>query len=422
MDLLLKGAYVFNENGFDKGDVFISDDSAACFSGLSGTRVREIDFSGRFVFPGFTDVHVHLREPGFSYKERIATGTLAASRGGFTTVFAMPNLNPSPDGRAGLDAELAAIAGGALIRVLPYGAITKGSMGKEMADFEAMPDAVAFSDDGKGTAPEVLEEAMLRVKKTGRIICSHCEDASLKGGDHIAQGSPYAKKLGISGISCESEYLQLEKELSAAQKTGCPYHMCHISCRESVELIRKAKARGLDVTCETAPHYIALDYNSVTEDDGRFKMNPPLRSPADRAAIIEGIADGTIDMIATDHAPHSAAEKGKGLAGSAMGVVGLETAFAVCHTALVRTGIISLHRLVELMSISPAKRFGAGSVTVRSGKAADFTVFDVGSRYIINPDDFLSMGKSSPFAGREVYGECLMTVCGGRIVYMKDGL
>ncbi len=418
MDLLLMSAYVFNQNGFDRGDVFISGDSASLFSCQTGKTREVLGFEGCYVFPGFTDVHVHLREPGFSYKETIKTGSAAAARGGFTTVCAMPNLNPSPDGREGLDAELAAIKRDSKIRVLPYGAITKGSRGTEIADLESMPEAVAFTDDGKGTTPEILEAAMLRVKRMGKIICSHCEDVSLKGGDHIAAGSQYAGRLGISGISNESEYMQLERELKVAEKTGCAYHICHISCRESVELIRRAKAHGLDVTCETAPHYIALDYNDIKDDDGRFKMNPPLRSPYDREAILEGIADGTIDMIATDHAPHSADEKERGLTGSAMGVVGLETAFAVCYTALVKTGIVSLHRLVELMSVSPAKRFGIGCRSVENG-AADFTVFDLERKYTVNPADFLSMGRSTPFAGREVWGECVMTVAGGKIVYRK---
>lgn len=418
MDLLLKSAYIFDKNGFERSDVFISDDSASFLSSQTGKTREVLEFEGCYVFPGFTDVHVHLREPGFSYKETIKTGSAAAARGGFTTVCGMPNLNPSPDERAGLDAELAAIKRDSRIHVLPYGAITKGSRGTEIADLEAMPDAVAFTDDGRGTTPEVLEAAMLRAKKMGKIICSHCEDVSLKGGDHIAAGSPYAGKLGIAGISNESEYIQLERELKVAEKTGCAYHMCHISCRESVELIRRAKAHGLDITCETAPHYIALDYNNIKEDDGRFKMNPPLRSPDDREAILEGIADGTIDMIATDHAPHSAEEKGKGLTGSAMGVVGLETAFAVCYTALVKTGIISLHRLVELMSVSPAKRFGIGCRSVENG-AADLTVFDLERKYTVNPADFLSMGRSTPFVGREVFGECIMTVAGGKIVYRK---
>jgi dihydroorotase len=419
MKILLKNARVFDKTGFQSKDVFVSEGIITSPAGRSPDSVLSLD--GLYIFPGLTDVHVHLREPGFSYKETIKTGTAAAARGGFTTVFAMPNLNPPLDGRAGLCAELAAIARGALVRVLPYGTITKGSRGEELADFEDMPEAVAFSDDGRGTPLHMLEAAMHRVKKLGKIICSHCEDVSIKGGDHIAENSPYAKKLMITGISSESEYLQLERELAIAEKTGCPYHVCHVSCRESVELIRRAKARGLDVTCETAPHYFALDYTDIDADDGRYKMNPPLRSPRDRQAIIEGICDGTIDMIASDHAPHSAEEKSRGLLGSAMGVVGLETAFAVSYTALVRTGLISLHRLVELMSINPAKRFRTGAFW-GDGGPADLAVFDLDACHTVNPDNFLSMGKSTPFAGRRVFGECLLTICGGRIVYKKDGL
>ncbi|MGI6167880.1 MAG: dihydroorotase [Eubacteriales bacterium] len=420
MKILLKNARVFDKTGFSVEDVFVSEGIASSPTGQSPDLVFSLD--GLYIFPGLTDVHVHLREPGFSYKETIKTGTAAASRGGFTTVLAMPNLNPPPDGREGLYAGLAAIARGALVRVLPYGTITKGSRGEELSDFEDMPEAVAFSDDGHGTPPHILEAAMQRVKKLGRIICSHCEDVSQKGGDHVAAGSPYAKKLMIPGISNESEYLQLERELYLAEKTGCPYHVCHVSCRESVELIRRAKARGLDVTCETAPHYFALDYTDIDADDGRYKMNPPLRSPRDRQAIIEGICDGTIDMIATDHAPHSRKEKSRGLLGSAMGVVGLETAFTVSYTALVKTGLISLHRLVELMSINPARRFGTGIASLSEGAPADLAVFDLDACYTVNPDDFLSMGKSTPFAGRRVFGECVLTICGGKIVYKKDGL
>ncbi len=419
MKILLKNARVFDRTDFHLEDVFVSEGIISSPAGRRPDVVFALD--GLYVFPGLTDVHVHLREPGFSYKETIKSGTAAAARGGFTTVLAMPNLSPPPDGKAGLDAELSEIARGALVRVLPYGTITKGSRGEELADFGDMPEAVAFSDDGHGTPPAILETAMKRVRKLGKIICSHCEDVTLRGGDHIAAGSPYAIKLMIPGISNESEYLQLERELALAEKTGCPYHVCHVSCRESVELIRHAKSRGLDVTCETAPHYFTLDYTDITTDDGRFKMNPPLRSPHDREAIIEGICDGTIDMIATDHAPHSAEEKSRGLLGSAMGVAGLETAFAVSYTALVRTGLISLHRLVELMSLSPAQRFKTGA-RWGEGAPADLAVFDLDSCYTVNPDDFLSMGKSTPFAGRRVFGECVLTICGGKIVYRKDGL
>ncbi len=409
MKLLLSGAFVFNKNGFDRGDLLISDPA-------SDAPDARIDFSGKYIFPGFTDVHAHLREPGFSYKETVATGSVAAARGGFTTVCTMPNLSPSPDGRAGFDAILEPIRESAKVRVLPYGAITKGGLGFELADFEDMPDALAFTDDGRGTTTDILCKALERASLMGKIICSHCEDTSLKGGDHIAASSPIARTLGIAGITNESEYIQLERELKAVEQTGGSYHVCHISCRQSVELIRRAKARGLDVTCETAPHYFALDYTDIKSDDGRFKMNPPLRSPADREAIIKGLADGTIDMIATDHAPHSAEEKGRGLAGSAMGVVGLETAFAASYTALVRPGIISLHRLVELMSTAPSRRFGIPK------NDADITVFDLERGYIVNPDDFASLGKSTPFEGSELYGECLLTVVGGKIVYRRQDI
>ena len=418
MKLVLKGANVFCADRLKREDVFISDGMIVpAFDPAESCRV--IDFTGKYIFPGFTDVHVHLREPGFSYKETMATGTAAAARGGFTTLCSMPNLNPSPDGREGLAVQLETIAAGARVRALPVGAITRGSRGEELADFEEMPEAVAFSDDGHGTTADILRKAMTRLRPLGKLICSHCEDINLKGGDHIDAHAPFTSRLGIAGISRESEYVQLERELEAVAAVGGRYHMCHLSCRESVELIRRAKAAGLDVSCETAPHYLALDYTSITSDDGRFKMNPPLRSPADREAIIEGLRDGTIDMIATDHAPHSAAEKSRGLIGSAMGVVGLETAFAVCYTLLVKTNIISLPRLVELMSTAPEKRFG---ITIGRGIGfpADITVFDLEKNFTVDPSEFLSLGKSTPFSGKELFGECLMTICNGKIVYERN--
>lgn len=405
MSLLLKNAYVYGIGGFSSGDVLVPGDVVD----------KTLDLSGKYIFPGFTDVHVHLREPGFSYKETIASGTAAAARGGFTTVFAMPNLVPPPDSADNLAVQLDIIERTALVRVLPYGTITEGSCGLRLSDMESMPQAIAFTDDGRGTTPEILEAALRRAGKLGRVICSHCEDVSLKGGDHIAR-SPVARAYGIQGISKESEYVQLGRELDALRRSGGAYHMCHISCEESVELIRNAKREGLNVSCETAPHYIALDWTDIKENDGRFKMNPPLRSPRDREAIIAGLCDGTIDMIATDHAPHSAKEKGGGLEGSLMGVVGLETAFAVCYTSLVKTGIISLDKLIHLMSAAPRERFGLPPCDI----TRDFTVFDLDSTCRAEPESFQSMGRSTPFAGAEVTGECLMTVLGGRIIYMKE--
>ena len=365
------------------------------------------------IVPGLCDVHVHFREPGFSYKETIASGSAAAAHGGYTAVCTMPNLDPVPDSAEHLQVQLDAIKRGAAIKVLPYGAITVGEKGERLADMEAISDKVcAFSDDGKGVQnDEMMREAMTAAKRLGKIIAAHCEDNSLLFGGYI-HGGEYAKAHGHRGISSASEYKQIERDLRLAEETGCAYHVCHISTKESVELIRQAKARGVDVTCETAPHYLVLCDEDMQED-GRFKMNPPLRSREDKKALIEGIKDGTIDMIATDHAPHSAEEKGRGLEKSLMGVVGLETAFPVLYTELVRKNIITLERLVELMSFKPKERFGIDTNN-------DFAVFDISEAYKIDPEDFLSMGRATPFAGREVFGRCLLTVHNGKVVYKAE--
>lgn len=365
------------------------------------------------IVPGLCDVHVHFREPGFSYKETIASGSAAAAHGGYTAVCTMPNLDPVPDSAEHLQVQLDAIKRGAAIKVLPYGAITVGEKGEKLADMEAMSDKVcAFSDDGKGVQnDEMMREAMTAAKRLGKIIAAHCEDNSLLFGGYIHDGE-YARMHGHRGISSASEYKQIERDLRLAEETGCAYHVCHISTKESVELIRQAKARGVDVTCETAPHYLVLCDEDMQED-GRFKMNPPLRSREDKKALIEGIKDGTIDMIATDHAPHSAEEKGRGLEKSLMGVVGLETAFPVLYTELVMKNIITLDRLVELMSFKPKERFGIDTNN-------DFAVFDISEAYKIDPENFLSMGRATPFAGREVFGRCLLTVHNGKVVYKAE--
>lgn len=365
------------------------------------------------IVPGLCDVHVHFREPGFSYKETIASGSAAAAHGGYTAVCTMPNLDPVPDSAEHLQVQLDAIKRGAAIKVLPYGAITVGEKGEKLADMEAMSDKVcAFSDDGKGVQnDEMMREAMTAAKRLGKIIAAHCEDNSLLFGGYIHDGE-YAKAHGHRGISSASEYKQIERDLRLAEETGCAYHVCHISTKESVELIRQAKARGVNVTCETAPHYLVLCDEDMQEY-GRFKMNPPLRSREDKKALIEGIKDGTIDMIATDHAPHSAEEKGRGLEKSLMGVVGLETAFPVLYTELVMKNIITLDRLVELMSFKPKERFGIDTNN-------DFAVFDISEAYKIDPEDFLSMGRATPFAGREVFGRCLLTVHNGKVVYKAE--
>lgn len=362
------------------------------------------------MLPGFCDVHVHFREPGFSYKETILTGSRAAARGGYTTVCTMPNLNPVPDSRENLDIQLKAIKEAGLINVIPYGSITVKEAGEELSDMEAIKDdVVAFSDDGKGIQDEdMMRKAMLKAKELGKIIVAHCEVNDLLHGGYIHDGI-YAKEHGHKGICSESEWKEIERDVRLAKETGCAYHVCHISTKESVDIIRKAKAEGVDVTCETGPHYLVMDENDLQED-GRFKMNPPLRSREDRAALIEGIKDGTIDMIATDHAPHSAEEKSKGLAGSAFGIVGLETAFPLLYTKLVKEGIITLDKLTKLLVFNPMERFG-----IKEGH--DFSIWDLDEKFTVNPDDFVSMGKATPFEGWELYGVNKMTVCNSKVVY-----
>ena len=364
------------------------------------------------VFPGFCDVHVHFREPGFSYKETIKTGSMASAAGGYTAVCTMPNLNPVPDSKEHLYRQLKLIGENAVIHVYPYGAITVAEQGEELADLEGMaPDVIAFSDDGRGVQSEtMMRQAMQRAKALNKMIVAHCEVNSLLHGGYIHDGA-YAAKNGHKGICSASEYEQIARDLKLVEEIGCRYHVCHISAKESVELIRQAKAKGIDVTCETGPHYLVMD-DSDLQEDGRFKMNPPLRSPEDRLALIAGIQDGTIDMIATDHAPHSAEEKVKGLAGSAFGIVGIETAFPVLYTKLVKEGIISLDRLIELLTVNPRKRFGIPC-------GADWTVWDLNANFTVDPQNFISMGKATPFAGWQLSGQCMMTVCNGNVVYKK---
>ncbi|MBE6728426.1 MAG: dihydroorotase [Ruminococcaceae bacterium] len=362
------------------------------------------------VFPGFCDVHVHFREPGFFYKETIKSGSLAAAHGGYTAVCTMPNLNPVPDSAESLKAQTDIIDRDAVIDVYPYGSITVGQRGEELSDFEGMnARAIAFSDDGRGVqSEELMRKAMLKAKALGKIIVAHCEDNSLLHGGYIHKGV-YAEAHGHKGICSESEWGPIERDIKLCKETGCSYHVCHISTKESVELIRKAKQEGVDITCETAPHYLIMDENDLKED-GKYKMNPPLRSKEDRQALIEGIIDGTIDMIATDHAPHSAEEKSKGLKGSAFGIVGLETAFASMYTHLVLTNIITLERLIELLSLNARKRF---NIPLKD----DFTVFELGKKTVVSSENFLSKGKATPFEGMQFYGECVLTVANGKIVY-----
>jgi len=371
-----------------------------------------VNFSDCIILPAFCDVHVHLREPGFFYKETIASGTCAAAHGGYTDVFSMPNLSPVPDCRTSIKEQIDIINRDAIIRVHPYASITIGQRGEHLSDFEELaPYAVAFSDDGKGVQDEgMMREAMERAKALGKFIVAHCEVNSLLNGGYIHDGI-YAKKHGHRGICSESEWAHIERDIKLAKETGCKYHVCHISTKESVALIREAKKDGVNISCETAPHYLVLDENDLQED-GRFKMNPPLRSKEDRQALIEGICDGTVDMIATDHAPHSAEEKSRGLEKSAFGIVGLETAFQVLYTDLVKNNIISLTKLTELMSTEPRKRFGLP-------ETKDFCVWDLNCKENISPENFLSKGKATPFAGKEVFGKCLLTVCDGKAVWLN---
>lgn len=405
MQVQLDRTAVYENGGFSFRDIVFSQQKP--HGGVSVFSLPNC-----FLLPGLVDVHVHLREPGFSYKETIASGTMAAARGGYSDVCAMPNLNPAPDCLANLQPQLDAIAKDAVVRVHPYGTITREERGETLSDMAAMADKVAaFSDDGRGVqSASRMEEAMLEAKRLGKIIAAHCEDNTLLRGGYIHDGA-YARLYGHRGICSESEWGQIKRDLALAKKTGCAYHVCHISTKESVALIRQAKAEGVDVTCETGPHYLIFNDMDLRED-GRFKMNPPIRSEADRQALLEGILDGTIDMIATDHAPHSAEEKSRGLEKSLMGIVGLETAFPVLYTKLVKPGILPLERLVALMSDNPRKRFGLP-------QKQDYSLWDLNETYIVDPSRFASMGKATPFAGMQVWGKCKMTVVEGEIVWLE---
>ena len=373
--------------------------------------IASFDDSKYVTLPGFCDVHVHFREPGFCYKEDMETGSKAAAAGGYTAVCTMPNLNPVPDSVEHLQVQLEAIREKACIPVYPYGAITVAELGKEMADLEGMAkDVIAFSDDGKGVqSDDMMRQAMKRAKALGKMIVAHCEVNDLLEGGYIHKGD-YAAAHGHRGICSESEWKQIERDIALVRDTGCAYHVCHISTKESVELIRRAKAEGLDVTCEVGPHYLVMDDGDLQEE-GRFKMNPPLRSPADRKALLEGLLDGTIDMVATDHAPHSAEEKSRGLEKSAFGIVGLETAFPILYTKLVKPGIMTMETLLDRMVYAPRKRFGIPF------NEDDYSIWDLEAEYEIDPETFVSKGHATPFAGWKVFGKCLKTVCGGKTVF-----
>lgn len=422
-EYLLKNAAVFYKNQFTVTDVLVQNGVIAEVSPAMDAslfpKAEVFDLNNCFLFPGLVDVHVHFREPGFLYKETIETGSRAAARGGVTHVCTMPNLNPVPDSAEHLEEQLAAIRKDACVHVYPYGAITKGEAGKELADFSDMAEnVIGFSDDGKGVQEDaMMRRAMQEAAGLNKIVAAHCEVNELLHGGYIHDGE-YAKAHGHRGICSESEWRQVERDLRLCEETGCAYHVCHVSAKETVELIRQAKARGVDVTCETGPHYLVMN-DTMLQEDGRFKMNPPIRSEEDRKALLEGVLDGTIDMIVTDHAPHSAEEKSRGLSGSLMGVVGLETSFAVMYTRLVKTGILSLEKLMELMHTNPSRRFGIGS-PIEAGSPADLTVFDLNRSYTVDPEQFVSKGKSTPFAGETLFGICKLTMVNGRLVWQEN--
>ncbi|MBR4889226.1 MAG: dihydroorotase [Clostridia bacterium] len=418
--MLLKNATVYTNKQFVAADLLVQDGVIAAISPNMETsaypKAEVFDLNKCLVLPGLVDVHVHFREPGFLYKETMETGSLAAARGGVTHVCTMPNLKPVPDSREHLDLQLEAIRKDAKVHVYPYGSITVNEAGEEMADLAAMaPDVIGFSDDGKGVqSEEMMRAAMQECVRLNKMLVAHCEVNELLRGGYIHDGE-YAKAHGHKGICSESEWKQVERDLRLSEETGCPYHVCHVSAKETVALIREAKARGVNVTCETGPHYLVMNDTMIGED-GRFKMNPPIRSEEDRKALLEGLLDGTVDMLITDHAPHSAEEKGKGLAGSLMGVVGLETSFAVMYTKLVKTGAMTLEKLLDVMHDAPAKRFGIGT-DLAVGAPADLTVFDTETAYVVDPADFVSKGKSSPFTGETLYGVCKLTLVNGEPVW-----
>lgn len=424
MQILLKNARVYQNGVFLKKDVLIA---GGRISELSASLPadgcdRVFDCKDMFVFPGLADVHVHLREPGFSYKETIASGTLAGAAGGFTALCAMPNLSPAPDSPAHLRQELALIERSAVVPVFPYACLTHGGTGRgALVDFQALSgDCVAFSDDGKGVqAEDKMRSIMYAVSRSGKCIAAHCEDESLLHGGYIHDGD-YAREHGHKGICSESEWRPIERDLRLVRETGCNYHVCHISAKESVALLRRAKAEGLPVSGETAPHYLLL-CDADLQEEGRFKMNPPLRTAEDRAALHEGIQDGTIEILATDHAPHSAGEKAAGLAKSAFGIVGLETALSASWTALVKSGLIMPERLAELMSVNPRRRFGLPEAAIAVGARADLCVFDPREMHTVDPEHFLSKGRATPFAGMELCGQVVLTVLGEDIVFERGG-
>ncbi len=418
MDCILKNGKVYLNGQFVKKDLAILNGKVTFSSLKDNSSLLQIDCLNKYIFPGFVDVHVHLREPGFSYKETIKSGTEAGARAGYSAVFSMPNLNPVPDNAENLKVQCDIIDKDAVINVYPYGSITVGQKGERLSDLIGMKDlAVAYSDDGRGVQDDtMMEEAMRIAKSLNKPIVAHCEVNELLHGGYIHDGE-YAKANGHKGICSASEYKQIERDIELVKKTGVKYHVCHVSAKESVELIRKARLDGVDITAETGPHYLVFSDKDLKES-GDFKMNPPIRGEEDKLALIEGLKDGCIAMIATDHAPHSLEEKSKGLKDSVNGIVGLETAFPSLYTHLVKTGIISLEKLVELMSVAPSNRFDL-KVGINEGETANLCVYDLDKKYIVDPKEFKSKGKSSPFTGMELYGECVLNIVNGKKVWEK---
>ena len=418
--VILKGGTVVRNGLTERADIAILGDKieriAADIQPADNDKIY--DCTGLTIMSGLVDLHVHLREPGFSAKETIATGTAAAAHGGFTTVCSMPNLAPAPDSMANLQQQLDIIERDAVIKVLPYATITRKRFGDELVNFEELKPYVAgFSDDGTGVQNAgVMRQAMAEAAKTDTIIAAHCEVDELLRGGYIHDGE-YARINGHRGICSESEWKQVERDIELAAEAGCRYHVCHISTKETVELIRQAKARGVKVTCETGPHYLTMCDMDLKEE-GRFKMNPPIRSAEDRDALIAGLQDGTIDVVATDHAPHTAEEKSRGLERSAMGVVGIETSFAVIYTKLVKASVISLEKAVDVLAEAPRRIFNLGG-GLQEGEAADIAVFDLEKSFEVDPSTFLSKGHSTPFEGWQLQGECCLTLVDGRVAYER---
>ena len=422
MRILLINGIAFIDEKFQRKDILIEDGKIIKIEDVIDEKAdREINVKGKYIFPGLIDVHTHLREPGFEYKETIATGSMAAAKGGFTSICAMPNLNPVPDSLENLNPELEAIEKDAVVHVYPYGSITVEEKGEKLSNMEELADkVVALSDDGKGIQDEnMMKEAMIKAKSLDKLVVAHCEVNSLLRGGYIHDGE-YARLHGHKGICSESEWGEIKRDVRLAKETGAKYHVCHISTKESVEIIRNAKKEGTDVTCETCPHYLVLNDMDLKED-GFWKMNPPIRGAVDQVALLNGLKDGTIDMIVTDHAPHSLEEKTRGLEKSLMGIVGLETSFPLIYTHLVKNNVISLEKALELMNTNPRKRFGIGT-EIKIGENADITVFDLNKEYTIDSSKFASKGRNTPFNGMRVFGKCEMTIVSGKIVWEETNV